>query len=161
MRMHRPALFMESALLQAKRSTCFRLNVGAVIVDRDRRTIIATGYNGPASEEPHCSGGACAGNYGCDRAIHAETNALGKLDKISIRMPWKSLDLYTTHSPCAACMVDLCDEECVMRVFFQTEYRNVAHLSVLTRSIEIYKVTPAGYITKFGDNTLIDPDTLY
>ena len=36
--------FMEMAVLTAKRSTCLRRNVGAVIV-KDRH-IVATGYNG-------------------------------------------------------------------------------------------------------------------
>lgn len=156
MRMHRPALFMESALLQAKRSTCFRLNVGAVIVDPRHRTIVATGYNGPPADEAHCTGAACAGNHGCQRAVHAEVNALQRL--------WKEvggLDLYTTHSPCENCMVDIRDDERIKRIFFQTEYRMADHLGHYKNFFRIYKVTPAGYITRFGDNSLVDPETLY
>lgn len=41
--------FMEMAELTAKRSTCMRRNVGAVIV-KDKRAI-ATGYNGCAERD--------------------------------------------------------------------------------------------------------------
>ena len=43
---------MEMALLTAKRSTCMRRNVGAVIVQE--KHIIATGYNGAPKGIPHC-----------------------------------------------------------------------------------------------------------
>ena len=44
--------FMEMAILTAKRSTCLRRQVGAVIV-QDRH-IIATGYNGAPRGLEHC-----------------------------------------------------------------------------------------------------------
>ena len=44
--------FMEMAELTAKRSTCMRRNVGAVIV-KDKRAI-ATGYNGAPKGIRHC-----------------------------------------------------------------------------------------------------------
>lgn len=150
---------MESALLQAKRSTCFRLNVGAVIVEPIAKTIIATGYNGPPADEPHCEGGMCAGHNGCQRAVHAEVNALNKIRE-GVRMP-RSLDIYTTHSPCPACMQDIHEGGDIGRVFFQTEYRIADHLLRYIPHLAIYKVTPAGYITLFGSNTLVDSETLY
>jgi dCMP deaminase len=45
--------FMEITHLVAKRSTCLRRHVGAVIV-RDKR-ILATGYNGAPRGLPHCA----------------------------------------------------------------------------------------------------------
>ena len=45
--------FMDMAELVAKRSTCLRRNVGAVVV-QDRR-IVATGYNGAPKGIPHCN----------------------------------------------------------------------------------------------------------
>ena len=44
--------FMEMAVLTARRSTCLRRNVGAVIV-KDRH-IVATGYNGAPRGLEHC-----------------------------------------------------------------------------------------------------------
>ena len=43
---------MELALVVAKRSTCLRQKVGAIIV-KDKR-ILATGYNGAPSGMAHC-----------------------------------------------------------------------------------------------------------
>lgn len=158
-RMSRPVMFMESALLQARRSTCFRLNVGAVIVDPFVRSIIATGYNGPPADEPHCQGGVCQGVDGCSRAIHAEVNAMKKLRLRQISP--MGLDMYSTHSPCPNCMRDIRTTRMFGRIFFQTEYRIADHLREYEKTFDIYKVTPAGYITRFGDNTLVDPGTLY
>ena len=76
--------FMEMAVLTAKRSTCLRRQVGAVIV-KDKH-IVATGYNGaPRAFENCCDLGRCprmerdmhqGDGYGICRAIHAEANAL-------------------------------------------------------------------------------------
>ena len=46
------AYFMDITFLVAKRSTCTRRSVGAVIV-KDKR-ILATGYNGAPSGIEHC-----------------------------------------------------------------------------------------------------------
>jgi len=45
--------FMEIAKQVAKRSTCIRRQVGAVVVDK-QNVIVATGYNGPVRKAPHC-----------------------------------------------------------------------------------------------------------
>jgi dCMP deaminase len=45
--------FMEMAKLAAKRSTCLRRQVGAVIV-QDKH-VVATGYNGAPKGIPHCA----------------------------------------------------------------------------------------------------------
>jgi dCMP deaminase len=44
--------FMEIALLVARRSTCLRRSVGAVVV-KDRR-MLSTGYNGAPTNVRHC-----------------------------------------------------------------------------------------------------------
>ena len=46
-------LFIETAKLFSKRSTCLRKQVGCVIVKDGR--IISTGYNGTMSNQQHCS----------------------------------------------------------------------------------------------------------
>ena len=85
--MNRPSwdeYFMEMAELTAKRSTCMRRNVGAVIV-KDKRAI-ATGYNGAPMGIAHCEekGGCLRQQLGVPsgqrhelcRALHAEQNAI-------------------------------------------------------------------------------------
>ena len=76
--------FMEMAELTAKRSTCMRRNVGAVIV-KDKRAI-ATGYNGAPKGIRHCEdrGGCLRQKLGVPSgqrhelcmALHAEQNAI-------------------------------------------------------------------------------------
>ena len=96
--------FLNIAAIVATRSTCLHRKVGAVLV-RDNQ-IIATGYNGAPSGEPHCAEAGCSkpehgiGMERC-RAVHAEVNAI-----IQAAIHGVSTDgatLYCTHSPCAIC----------------------------------------------------------
>lgn len=71
-----PAYFTAVAEAVAQRASCPRAKVGAVIVSGDNR-ILATGYNGAPSGEPHCLDIGCDMEDGhCQRAIHAEVNAV-------------------------------------------------------------------------------------
>jgi dCMP deaminase len=101
--------FMEIATIVAKRSTCLRRNVGAVIV-KDRR-ILATGYNGAPVKLAHCLEIGCireAMNIGSGvrhelcRGLHAEQNAIvqAAYHGVGIKGSW----LYSTHLPCSICM---------------------------------------------------------
>ncbi|HBI26482.1 MAG TPA: cytidine deaminase, partial [Peptococcaceae bacterium] len=49
--------FMEIAQVVAKRSSCLRRQVGALIVKE--RQILCTGYNGVPTGVPHCSEVGC------------------------------------------------------------------------------------------------------
>lgn len=92
--------FMELAQVVAKRSTCNRRSVGAVLV-RDKR-ILTTGYNGSPPGQPHCTDEGClmVDNH-CVRAIHAEQNAIiqAALHGIDLR----GSTCYVTSSPCVHC----------------------------------------------------------
>lgn len=92
--------FMELAQVVAKRSTCNRRSVGAVLV-RDKR-ILTTGYNGSPPGLPHCTEAGClmVDNH-CVRAIHAEQNAIiqAALHGIDLR----GATCYVTSSPCVHC----------------------------------------------------------
>ena len=75
--------FINIAKMVAQRATCPRAKVGAVIV-RDRR-IISTGYNGAASNEPHCYDVGCnMVDEHCQRAIHTEVNAVAEAAKFGL-----------------------------------------------------------------------------
>jgi len=100
--------FLEMASLVAKRSTCLRRSVGAVLV-REKR-ILATGYNGAPSGLAHCFEVGClrvklnvpsGERHELCRALHAEQNALiqSSLHGISV----KGATLYTTTQPCVIC----------------------------------------------------------
>jgi dCMP deaminase len=92
--------FMDIALQVARRSTCPRASVGAVIV-RDKR-ILTTGYNGSPRGLPHCTDVGCLMVNGhCVRALHAEQNAIiqGALHGVDV----SHSILYVTHQPCLNC----------------------------------------------------------
>jgi dCMP deaminase len=100
--------FLEVATLVAKRSTCLRRKVGAVLV-KDKR-ILATGYNGAPSGLKHCLDIGClrgrlkipsGERQELCRGLHAEQNALiqASLHGISV----KESTFYVTNQPCAIC----------------------------------------------------------
>lgn len=150
MRISRPQMFMEIAHVVAKRATCFRLNVGAVIV-ADRR-IVSIGYNGAPSGAPHCSGNDCPGRFHCKETTHAEVNALNYLEEVMA-----SLDLYVTDSPCSACWDVLKADMRIKRVFFATPYRITDHLTA--DGPGLYRVLPAGYVMDWRTKELVDVET--
>ncbi len=100
--------FMEIARVVAKRSTCLRQNVGAVIV-KDKR-ILSTGYNGAPMGLPHCLDIGClreqlnvpsGERHELCRAVHAEQNAIIQAAYHGVSI--KDATLYTTHQPCIMC----------------------------------------------------------
>ena len=110
--MERPSwdqYFMEMAELTAKRSTCMRRSVGAVIV-KDNRAI-ATGYNGAPRGIAHCEdrGGCLRQKLGVPSgqrheicmALHAEQNAI--IQAAAMGHSIEGGTIYVTHQPCAIC----------------------------------------------------------
>lgn len=101
--------FMEITFTVAKRSSCLRRQVGALLV-KDHR-IITTGYNGAPAGMKHCGelGGCLRQQMGCApgtghefcRALHAEQNAVIQAAIMGVSI--KGATLYCTHSPCSLC----------------------------------------------------------
>ncbi len=92
---------MELAFVVAKRATCPRLSVGAVIV-RDKR-ILSTGYNGAVTGADHCIDVGCeVVNGHCIRSIHAEVNAILHAAKNGVAIDGS--DIYVTVDPCHNCL---------------------------------------------------------
>jgi dCMP deaminase len=92
--------FIEITLAVAKRSTCHRAQVGAIIV-KDKR-ILTTGYNGAPRGLPHCLDAGCEIVDGhCVRTLHAEQNAIiqAALHGVSV----EGGTIYSTHQPCHVC----------------------------------------------------------
>ena len=112
----------------AKRSTCLRAKVGAVMV-RDR-SILATGYNGAPAGMPHCLEAGCliyesktpAGDNeeNCFRTIHAEINAIAQAARNGMRI--EGADIYVTHTPCIHCFKVLVNTG-IRRVFYEQSYK--------------------------------------
>lgn len=82
------------AEVMARRASCPRASVGAVIVDR-RKHLVSVGYNGAPAGEPHCIDDGCIieDNH-CQRALHAEVNAIVNATK-SLR----GTTIFITHPP--------------------------------------------------------------
>lgn len=92
--------FLGIAAEVAKRSTCDRANVGAIICRKFQ--ILTTGYNGAPRGMPHCSitNHALIDNH-CTTAIHAEANAVIQAAREGIKI--EGAELYVTHRPCERC----------------------------------------------------------
>ena len=152
MRISRHQLFMEVAQVFAKRSTCARLAVGAVVVAD--RSIVAAGYNGSAAGEPHCTGKHCTPpGQGCQRALHAELNALSRIPTSVLGSP---LDIYVTDSPCAHCYELIVEPMYHIRsLYFANLYRINQHL--LDHSeLSIFRLTPSGYVIDYRTGELVE-----
>ena len=100
--------FMEIAELVAKRSTCLRRQVGAVLV-KDRR-LLTTGYNGAPSGLPHCGEVGCVRQnlaipsgqrHELCRGLHGEQNAIIQAAVYGVSITGATL--YVTVNPCAVC----------------------------------------------------------
>ncbi len=100
--------FMDICILIAKRSTCLRRSVGAIIVKNKR--ILATGYNGAPSGVAHCIETGCmrenlkipsGERHELCRGIHAEQNAIiqAAFHGVSI----EGAALFCTNLPCSIC----------------------------------------------------------
>jgi len=99
---------MSITRMVAKRSTCLRRHVGAILV-KDKR-ILATGYNGAPSGLRHCEEVGClresssvpsGERHELCRGLHAEQNAIiqAAYHGFSIR----GAILYCTNKPCVIC----------------------------------------------------------
>ena len=146
---NRPTLdeyFMEIAKVVAKRSTCLRNNVGAVIV-RDKR-ILSTGYNGAPRDMEHCLDIGCirdAQNIASGtrhelcRAVHAEQNAIiqSALHGVSV----EGATLYCTHQPCILCAKMIINSK-IKRVVYSNNYPDDEAINFFEKAgvkIDIFK----------------------
>lgn len=119
---------MMQAEQASKRSTCSRLQVGAVVVVDHH--VISTGYNGAPRGVPHCEHAPVSAP--CTVAVHAEANALiyapYPIGDTFLREP----EMYVTHAPCRGC-AGLIINKGIMRVYYADEYRDTGGLDVLRR----------------------------
>jgi len=109
--MERPSwdeYFMDITRLVARRSTCLRRQVGAVMVKE--KNILATGYNGTPTGITHCDVTGClreqlkvpsGERHELCRGLHAEQNAIIQAARHGVNISESTL--YCTNSPCIIC----------------------------------------------------------
>jgi dCMP deaminase len=118
--------FMEITHLVARRSTCLRRHVGAVLV-KDRN-ILATGYNGAPSGVAHCLDVGClrerlavqpGERHELCRGLHAEQNAIIQAAKHGTNINGSTL--YCTTLPCNICSKMLINAG-IARIVYEVGY---------------------------------------
>ncbi len=145
---------MELALVVAKRSTCLRQKVGAIIV-KDKR-ILATGYNGAPSGMAHCLDIGClrekmkipsGERQELCRGLHAEQNAIIQAAKFGISI--EGATMYTTHCPCITCAKMIINAG-INKVVYGKEYADKRGLDLLKEAgIEVVYLPIEKLLTKF------------
>jgi len=129
---------MEIAIIVAKRSTCLRNQVGAVIVKEKR--ILSTGYNGAPRNLEHCLDIGCVREqnniasgtrHELCRAVHAEQNAIiqAAIHGVSI----ENAIVYCTHQPCILCAKMLINAN-VNKVVYGTVYPDTQALKFFEKA---------------------------
>lgn len=137
MRITREQMFMDIAETVAKRSTCLRNNVGAILVLDNN--IISIGYNGVPPNCEHCTTATCLGK-GCNIAIHAERNAITR----SLLNDMSRYSLYVTVSPCLKC-AQLIAKNPIYQVYYRYPYREREGINYLLKcGIQVYRILPSG-----------------
>jgi dCMP deaminase len=118
--------FMDISILVAKRSTCLRRAVGAVIV-KDKR-ILSTGYNGAPGGIRHCGEVGClretlnvasGERHELCRGIHAEQNAIIQAAYHGVSI--KEATLFCTNLPCSICTKMIINAG-INKIYYQAGY---------------------------------------
>ena len=126
---------MNLALMLAKRSTCLRAHVGAVIVSEDNQRVLSIGYNGNYRGGPNCCDTSEPGLCGC---LHSEDNACVKLNYNDPA----GRKLYTTTSCCLACAKRIINAG-IKEVIYLNEYRKTEGLEILKQAgIIVRRLSP-------------------
>jgi dCMP deaminase len=157
MRLERYSYFMEVAVITAKRSTCTRLSVGCVLMDKDTNRLAALGYNGSIKGAPHCIDDGCLMREGhCIRTVHAEVNAVSNLIK-----KYGNLVCFVTHQPCINCFKTLVANG-VKSIFYLKEYedaaRDLLNKEIKIPMLQVYKdeYSESYFTLRFGERFFID-----
>lgn len=136
--------FMDITCLVAKRATCTRRAVGAIIV-KDRR-VLATGYNGAPSHVRHCAEVGClreqmevpsGERHELCRGIHAEQNAIIQAAYHGVSI--KGASLYCTNQPCSICAKMIINAG-IVQIVYQSGYADPIALEMLDEAkVELFQ----------------------
>jgi dCMP deaminase len=129
---------MDITRLVARRSTCMRRQVGAVMV-KDKN-ILATGYNGTPSGITHCEVTGClreqlkvpsGERHELCRGLHAEQNAIIQAARHGVNID--NSVLYCTDSPCIICTKMLINAG-IQKVVYLKGYADKLSMEMLAES---------------------------
>ena len=121
-----PEYFMAITHMVAKRSTCLRRTVGAILV-KDKR-ILATGYNGAPAGLRHCVEVGCLRDdtsvpsgtrHELCRGLHAEQNVIIQAAYHGIAI--NGAILYCTNKPCVICSKMIINAG-ITRIYYEEGY---------------------------------------
>lgn len=130
------AVLLEVAGVMARRGTCTRLRVGAVLALDGR--ICSTGLNGAPHGLPHCTHPDEDYTETCVTSVHAEANAVAFAARHGVSIQGSTL--YVTHTPCVHCAMLLINAG-IVRAVCATRYRLTAGVDVLrTAGVELQVV---------------------
>lgn len=127
--------FMDITFLVAKRSTCLRRAVGALIV-KDKR-ILSTGYNGAPTGLKHCLEMGClreklnvpsGEKHELCRGIHAEQNAIIQAAYHGVCI--KDATLFCTNMPCSICAKMIINAG-IKRIYYHSGYADAMSKEML------------------------------
>lgn len=124
-------VWMSMAEIIAQRSHHPTFKVGAIIVTDDNTQVLSVGYNGNAAGLPNIPDSS---KPGCSGLIHAEINALLKLD---YNNP-KNKKMYLTLSPCVDCAKAIINSG-IKEVIYKEDYRDSSGRDILSSIIKVKK----------------------
>jgi len=158
----------------ARRATCKRHQIGAVIVDT-RHRVISTGYNGAPAGMPDCLALGCLRDErkirsGTEqqicRAIHAEQNALIQAGN-TYRLPGATL--YCNFSPCVICAKMIINAG-ITQIVYEIEYPDELAATMIhdagikpvryVRTIPFVQAAAADILKSITDDELKESDLL-
>jgi len=142
-------VFMEIAYTWAKRATCLRRRVGAVIA-KDKQQLTA-GYNGAPRGVPHCAElGGClreklkipsGQRHEICRGTHAEQNAITQAAKFGIGIEGGTL--YCNTFPCVICTKMILNAG-IATVVYDSDYDDPLSKEILSQQHELKLVRYEG-----------------
>lgn len=131
-RISKEHVVMEWAKSASKRSSCSRLHVGSILMDKSMRRVLSWGYNGGVSGNPNRCESDEPGNCGC---IHSEINCLISSEGAKER----DMVMFVTDSPCLHCAKCIINAG-VTVLYYSREYRIRDGLDLLESKIQVHKI---------------------
>lgn len=145
MKLRQLKAYMKAAYVFADLSYCKRRKVGCVIVKDDR--IISVGYNGTPPGENNCCEHIVSTDTGetvlttKHNVIHAEQNALNKLDR-SPEPITEEVMIFSTTAPCIHCAEKIVDKQ-IKIVYYDEVYRTSDGVEFLRdHHVEVIQLSP-------------------
>jgi dCMP deaminase len=141
-------IFMEVAYTWAKRATCCRRKVGAVIA-KDKQQLTA-GYNGAPRGVPHCAEVGCireklnvpsGKNAELCRGTHAEQNAITQAAKFGISIEGSTL--YCNTFPCVICTKMILNSG-ITKVVYDCDYDDPLSKEILGQQTHVEMIRYEG-----------------